>query len=69
MTWLPIEEAPRDGTVIEASFVLSVRYQPYKPSSEQRRKGIVGRWQRLTEFGGWENCDEPTFFLSKETKQ
>ena len=68
MTWLPISEAPLDGTVIEASFVMSVRYKAYHPKSEQRRKGVMGRWQVHNSYG-WENCEEPTYFLSKETEQ
>lgn len=57
--WSPIESAPRDGTPIDARAVSTFRYQPYKPNSDQRRKGILGRWQTIDEYGGWNNCAEP----------
>lgn len=36
-----------------------VRWKPYKPGSQQLKKGIKGRWQSMTEYGGWENCEKP----------
>ncbi|MBV7408711.1 DUF1192 domain-containing protein [Maritimibacter sp. DP1N21-5] len=32
-----------------------VRWLAYKPKSDQFRRGIKGRWQRMNEYGGWEN--------------
>jgi hypothetical protein len=51
----PIDTAPRDGTVI--AVVQSIRWLAYKPSSEQYRKGIKGRWQEFDGYG-WENARE-----------
>jgi hypothetical protein len=36
-----------------------MRFLPYKPNSEQARRGIAGRWQAMNEFGAWQNCAAP----------
>lgn len=59
VTWQSINSAPKDGTPIDIRAVSTFRFQPYKPNSDQRRKGILGRWQTVTEYGGWNNCSEP----------
>ncbi len=48
-------EPPRDGEVYQAVYCVPVRWKAYSPKSEQFRKGIKGRWQQMTEYGGWEN--------------
>jgi hypothetical protein len=50
-------EPPRDGEVYQAEFCVPVRWKAYKPTSEQFRHGIKGRWQKMNEYGGWENAD------------
>jgi len=50
----PIKTAPRDGSMI--AVVTYVRWQPYKPASEQYRNGTKGRWQSHNGYG-WENMD------------
>lgn len=50
---------PMDGTPICVRAVSTYRYQPYKPTSEQRKRGIKGRWQEMSEYGGWQNCEAP----------
>ena len=59
----PIDDALKTG----APFVVAVsmRWLPYKPASEQYRKGIKGRWQIANEYG-WENVggDGPTMYLA-----
>lgn len=50
---------PMDGTPFYALVRLPMRYLPYKPNSEQRRRGIKGRWQAMNDYGGWENCAAP----------
>lgn len=57
--WSPIETAPKDGTPFYARHQSPYRFQPYKPSSEQYRRGQRGRWQTMNEYGGWENCPAP----------
>ena len=51
----PIESAPKDGQAVYGLLVM--RRLSYKPSSEQYRKGIKGRWQEWNGFG-WENARE-----------
>jgi len=55
-----LEDAPRDGSPVKVRVVKTLRFLPYKPNSEQRRRGIEGRWQELNEHGGWDNCATPT---------
>lgn len=57
--WQPQHTMPRDGTAFYARHQSPFRFQPYKPTSEQARRGIKGRWQTMNEFGGWDNCHEP----------
>lgn len=59
VAWQALDNAPRDGTPINVRAVSTYRYQPYKPSSPQRKKGIRGRWQVANEYGSWDNCQEP----------
>jgi hypothetical protein len=59
VAWRQLDSAPRDGTPINVRAVSTYRYQPYKPNSPQRKKGIRGRWQVVGEYGGWSNCAEP----------
>lgn len=35
-----------------------VRWTPYHKKHRKQSKK-KGRWQRMTEYGGWENCDPP----------
>lgn len=42
-----------------------VKWKPYKPNSEQFRKGRKGRWQEMNEYGGWHNCDAPSVILDE----
>lgn len=37
-----------------------VRWHPYKPNSQQAKRGIKGRWQEMGEYGGWHNCEPPS---------
>lgn len=57
--WEKIEAAPRDGTAFKVEIRTEeiVRWHPYKPTSEQFRKGTKGRWQRINDHGGWENYE------------
>lgn len=49
-----ITDAQRNGRVI--TMPLSMRWLAYKPSSEQFKKGIKGRWQVHNDYG-WTNAD------------
>lgn len=59
----PIDDSVKHGRPIIIATAL--RWLPYKPSSEQYRKGVKGRWQVANEHG-WENVygDPPTEYLS-----
>ncbi|WP_433950823.1 hypothetical protein [Brevundimonas bullata] len=48
------------GGVIVAYERNHYRFHPYSPRSEQFRRGIKGRWQKMTEYGGWENSPAPS---------
>lgn len=39
--------------------IYPVRWHPYKPL-HTKRTGEKGRWQRMNEYGGWENCEPPS---------
>lgn len=54
-------DAPRDGSPV--AVVSVVRWNAYKPRSEQARRGLAGRWQEFDGYG-WRNCtNEPEEWL------
>ncbi|MGY5811024.1 hypothetical protein ACXHXG_25410 [Rhizobium sp. LEGMi198b] len=53
------DEMPEDGTVIYRRIIQPYRFLPYKPNSEEAKRGKRGRWQVMDEAGGWDNCGEP----------
>ena len=61
--WQPIETAPKD-VVIEGR-VIDTRPYRWKSYSPQARRQMhkAGRWQRMNDYGGWENCDPPQDWL------
>lgn len=40
--------------------IYPVRWQPYKPDG-QRQMRAKGRWQRMNDYSGWDNCEKPNF--------
>lgn len=54
-----MEEAPEDGTVIYVRKTDAFKFTLYKPNSDRRKKGILGRWQKSNGYGGFENCELP----------
>lgn len=50
---------PMDGTPIAMQAESIFRFQPYKPNSQEAKRGVKGRWQEMNEYGGWENCSHP----------
>ena len=50
----PITDAQRNGRII--SVPLPMRWLAYKPSSQQFKSGIKGRWQVGNDYG-WMNAD------------
>lgn len=49
------EPAVKEGYAVD---VYPVRWKPYKPDGQRQMKA-KGRWQRMNEYGGWENCEKP----------
>ena len=49
-----ITDAQRNGRVITVP--LPMRWVAYKPSSQQAKHGIKGRWQVCDDYG-WKNAD------------
>jgi len=41
-----------------------VRWRPYKPDGKRQMKR-AGRWQRMNDYGGYENCDAPGRLLQE----
>jgi hypothetical protein len=50
---------PQDGTPIYKRVIQPYRFLPYKPNSQQFKRGEKGRWQMMNEYGGWDNCPHP----------
>ena len=48
-------QPPRDGKTYVLQYAVPVRWKPYKPGSQQAKMGIAGRWQKMSEYGGWDN--------------
>ena len=59
LQWRPFESAPRDGTAFYVRVQIPMRFKLYKPTSTEYRSGKLGRWQQMSEYGGWVNCPEP----------
>ena len=53
------DQMPMDGTVIYRRVWSAYRFQPYSPKSQEFKRGLKGRWQEMTEYGGWQNCNHP----------
>lgn len=53
------DNPPQDGTPIYKRVIQPYRFLPYKPNSQQAKRGEKGRWQMMNEYGGWENCPWP----------
>lgn len=53
------DEPPTDGTRVFMRTIQLLRFQPYKPASQQFKAGIKGRWQQMNEYGAWDNCPSP----------
>jgi hypothetical protein len=59
----PIDASVKNGRTVLVA--VSMRWLPYKPRSEQYRRGIKGRWQVANNWG-WENIDgEPAEYLAE----
>lgn len=53
---------PKDGSIIHVRHIQAYRFKLYKPNSQERKRGKLGRWQISNEYGGWENCPSPEGF-------
>lgn len=58
--WTPSsKQTPPPDQVVDGRSVVSYRWHPYSPRSEQyKKRGIKGRWQVSDGFG-WRNADGP----------
>lgn len=49
-------EPPRvAGEIYFVTIMIPIRWRPYKPASQELKRGKMGRWQKMNEYGGWEN--------------
>lgn len=55
------ETTPRDTPIYGVQHV-PVRWQKYRPLSQQFKNGIKGRWQKYNGYG-WDNCNDGDDFL------
>lgn len=56
--WTPGPPPTDVGTVVVRWRVQQVwRWKKYKPGSPKHLLAKGGRWQRLNEYGGWDNVD------------
>jgi hypothetical protein len=53
------EPAVKEGYALNC---YPVRWKAYKPGAPTKKKG---RWQRMNEYGGWDNCEKPDAVLSE----
>lgn len=60
------DDAPKDGTVIYGHTWSPYRWLPYKPNSEQAKRGAKGRWQTMNEYGGWESAPPPSEWATED---
>ncbi len=56
--WKLIETAPRDGEPFYVRELTPMRFKPYSKKSNEYRNGMKGRWQRMNDYGGWDNCPD-----------
>lgn len=63
------DKPPEDGTAIQMRTIQLLRFKPYKPTSQQARAGLKGRWQQMNEYGGWDNCPHPLGCEWQEAEQ
>jgi len=56
--WKPISSAPMNGKPFYVREMVPMRFKPYSKNSKEFKRGIKGRWQRMTDYGGWENCSD-----------
>jgi hypothetical protein len=64
--WQDISTAPKDGSIFYTA--VAIKWVPYKPSSEQRKRGIMGRWMESNGYGGWTPCKngEPAQWVARQ---
>ena len=50
-------EPPKDGKTYIATEIRTfpVRWRPYKATSNEAKRGKLGRWQVMNEYTGWGN--------------
>lgn len=59
-SWQPIKTIPENGKHIKIETQEIVKFKAYRPGASQLKKGIKGRWQKLSfDYGGWSNCEDP----------
>lgn len=62
------DTAPKDGSEFLVHHTSIVRWNPYKPQA--RKQGYPdGRWQKMNEYGRFENFECENFHWSKNNKR
>ena len=62
----PSEKLPENCKPVLVTSVMRFNY--YKESSAQYKRGIKGRWQEFNGYG-WSNCDAPHGWACKEGEE
>ena len=66
IAWILGEPPKEDGAVVYGHTWSPYRWKAYSTKSEQFRRGIKGRWQRMNEYAGWDNAPAPDEWATEE---
>ena len=66
--WISGLTQPDNCLPVYAVKNFTMRFKEYKPSSQQAKRGIIGRWQEYDGYG-WTNCEPPEKYSTTPPKE
>ena len=66
--WISGLTQPDNCLPVYAVKNFTMRFKEYKPSSQQAKRGIIGRWQEHDGYG-WTNCEPPEKYSTTPPKE